>query len=500
MQRKAFELLNQENYQELYDLCVGKVFSNRIELLEHLGEQVDVNSDLLLGKLDIAQKQYDVDYIGTSSKDDNMWFSAEVEEQLSDENVYEIMKVRKLLNQVGLGRFYKGKINLNENLTGDMLATIYTGFMTSEQAYYVIESNGTSLYMRIKNLPKEIFEKIGPAKFLPRVMEIINTTSVKNHKLMVESFALNNGCPIKVAKNKIAVVFEEGESEFVFDDQNRLININGGFGGKEIEPEDETLEVEEDIIEDITPVDLEEETTENDEESFETEDAENIAEEPVYDDIQSEEVATDYAKPEVLDEVNDVVEDINDVENNLVEEVVSEPVLETPLNIQDFPEDVEEVKAVEEKPVVEETININTDIPDVGEEIPESKEEEKNLFENTRIEEPIVEEEKTEEVEGTEIEEASAPVKQNTKTAGEMAEAVLNCSEQSGLFESLGIEDEETIDSVCAEIAIRILQSDETINSVAECVNNACAKFGFEVDLNTATTFASCYYESYVLQ
>ena len=81
-----------------------------------------------------------------------------------------------------------------------------------------------------------------------------------------------------------------------------------------------------------------------------------------------------------------------------------------------------------------------------------------------------------------------------------MAEAVLNCSEQSGLFESLGIEYEDTIDSVCAEIAIRILQSDETINSVAECVNNACAKFGFEVDLNTATTFASCYYESYVLQ
>ena len=482
MQRKAFELLSQENYQELYDLSIGKVFSNRIELLEHLGEQIDVNSDLLLGKLDIAQKQYDVDYIGTSSKDDNMWFSAEVEEQLSDENVYEIMKVRKLLNQVGLGRFYKGKITLNENLTGEMLATIYAGFMTSEQAYYTVEANGTALYMRIKGLPKEIFEKIGPAKFLPRVMEIINTTNVKNHKLMIESFALNNGCPIKVALNKVAVVFDEGECEFVFDDANRLINTNGAFGGKEIEPEDTALEVAENVVEDVEPVLPQEETVED----VEVADAEIEAVEETYEEEQVE--------PEVLEDVVQEPKEIEDVAQEIeeVETVVEEP--EVVANIQDFPEDIKE-DVVVEQPTVEQPIYINTDIPDVGEEVVE---EENNLFENPNTEETVLEENE-QEVENTESNETQ-PIKKHTKSAGEMAEAVLNCAEQSGLFESLGIEDEDTIDSVCAEIAIKILQSDETINNVAECVNSACAKFGFEVDLNTATTFASCYYESYVLQ
>ena len=102
MQRKAFELLNQENYQELYDLSVGKVFSNRIELLEYIGNHANIDSDLLQCKLNVGENQYDVDFIGTSSLSDNMWFSAELEKNIPDEYIKLLIECRKAMKNYGV--------------------------------------------------------------------------------------------------------------------------------------------------------------------------------------------------------------------------------------------------------------------------------------------------------------------------------------------------------------------------------------------------------------
>ena len=510
MQKKALGLLTQENYQELYDLSVGKVFSNRIELLEYIGNHANIDSDLLQCKLNVGENQYDVDFIGTSSLSDNMWFSAEVEEELPDEGVLEIIKVRKLLNQVGLGRLYKGKIHLSQDLTGEMLATIFTGFMPKEQAYFIVESGDISLYVKIKNLPQEIFAKIGAEKFVPRVLEIVNTTKVKNHKLMVESFALNNGCVVKVGKNKVAVSFDNGDFVFAFDDENKLINTNGTLGGKELKDEENeilsseiadeetqdavavlpTEEPVEDIEEVETPLEEPVENVDKPIEDFEN--TEEVIDEPI------EDTENDFVNEEIEDSPENNVEQVaEEVTEEIVEDIVEEPAeekidesAEDIVSIQDFPEDVEEVpQNIENDDKKEVVVNINTDIPDISEESAMEIEEVPSVEENNEVENLE-----------TETEDEPAPIIKRTKSAAEMAEAVLNCSEQSGLFETLGIEDIETINDICAETAIKIMQGDESINDVAECVTAACEKFGFTLDLNTATTFASCYYESYVLE
>ena len=396
MQSKAFKLLNEKSFQGLYDLSVGKVYSNKIEMMEYVGEAMSFDTDLKTCTLKLGEKGFEVDYIGTHSLEDNMWFTAELESQIPDAGVKEIITVRKLFSQIGLGEFYAEKLEVNENVTPEMLATIYTAFMPEQQVYYVGKSGSVSLFMRVKGLPSEVFAKISPVKFVPRVMEIISNCNVKNHKLMVESFLLNNGCVVKVKGNTVVGVFNETEITFVFDDQNRLVKTEGILNdeGKKPEAVEEVPTVEEEKVEETaTPVEetapvvlpevedveepetAEEETPAEDEEVVapvvlpEVEDVEApVVLPPVEESNEETEETEEPIIPTVLPPVEEVepTEETEETEEAETEEEV--PVVLPPVEDTEMP-------TIEEEPVVEAPVVEDTERPVVLPEIEDVEEE-----------------------------------------------------------------------------------------------------------------------------
>ena len=534
MQSKAFKLLNEKSFQGLYDLSVGKVYSNKIEMMEYVGEAMSFDTDLKTCTLKLGEKGFDVDYIGTHSLEDNMWFTAELESQIPDAGVKEIITVRKLFSQIGLGEFYAEKLEVNENVTPEMLATIYTAFMPEQQVYYVGKSGSVSLFMRVKGLPSEVFAKISPVKFVPRVMEIISNCNVKNHKLMVESFLLNNGCVVKVKGNTVVGVFNETEITFVFDDQNRLVKTEGVLNdeGKKHEAVEEVPTVEEEKVEETAPVVLpevedveepetaEEETPAEDEEVVapvvlpEVEDVEApVVLPPVEESNEETEETEESIIPTVLPPVEEVesTEETEEAEEAETEEEA--PVVLPPVEDTEMP-------TIEEEPVVEAPVVEDTERPVVLPEIedvsmPQPAVEE---YEEEAVEEPIIPvvlpavEDTTypNEVEDTEYEEAEETPE--TITADEdddddndeeyqrimdLAEAMLNCSEQVGLFEELGVEDQETINKICTATGIRILNNGDSFETVRDSLIAACERNHVAISEKTATQFASCYIDCY---
>lgn len=545
MQRKAFDLLKEKNFQELYDLSVGKVFSNNIELMEFVGPHGKFDTEFATCKLNLDEKEFAVDYIGTHSEADNMWFSAEIEKEIPDEGVNAIINIRKLLTQVGLEEICESKIETNEELTPDMIATIHTAFMSEKQAYYKAKLGDVSLFMRLNDLPEEVFAKISPVKFIPRVMEIINTTNVKNHKLMVESFLLNNGSIVKVKGNTVVGVFGETEIKFVFDDLNRLVSADGVLndGGKK----EETIEVveapivaeveipevpkmeETPIVEDMEETPVAEETPNTeiaDEEDAiderptvmpEVEDveAENVVEEePIVPVVLPAEDTENLNLDETTDE-EDVSAIMESLEESLEADIEDDEEFTEGIMIDETPEapKTEEAPVVEdivEAPVMPEVENV-TETPSVEIEdvainerptvLPEV--EDVAVSEDVAIEEPTIPvvlpaEEVEETPETIEAEEDEGDDEEYNKILN-LADAMLNCGEQIGLFDELGIEDEEVINKICNLTAIRFMNNGEAPESLVEAIIIACERNGFTVSDKTARLFASCYVDSYLM-
>lgn len=472
MQVKAFELLKEKSYQALYDLSVGKVFSNRIEMAEYIGDYSRFDTDLKTCKLWLDEKEFDVDFIGTSSLDDNMWFSAEIERQISDAGVDEIINVRKLLTRVGLEKFCPAKIELSDKLTPDMLATIYTAFMPEKQAYYIGSSGDLSLFMRINSLPDELFSYISPAHFIPRVMEIISTTNVKNHKLMVESFLLNNGCTVKVKGNTVVGVFKETEITFVFDDKNHLLSTSGVLndGGKK-------------PVEDTEPV---------------AQETQDVLEDTV---LETQETPQENATPDTVEDVNAIEAELEDVKD---EEVVDRPVV---LSAEETEVDAPVVLPEEptETPVVlppQDEVRAMPEIADVDEEQDLPKENEEAVVPLVVPTDPNLE--------IADVDDTPDTIPAEEDTEGEddeefnrivdLADAMLNCSEQTGLFDELGVEDEETIQKICTATAIRIINNGETPDVIIDSIIAACDRNGYTLSDKTARLFASCYIDSYLTE
>lgn len=224
---KVLNLLNKENFKNLFSLCVGKVYSNQLELKEYFGDYKHWETDINLGKLFVDEKEYNVEYIGVKSDSENMWFSAEMEKPIPVDFTKMIIETRKNMFNKGLGDCYYYRKTLREDLTSDMLAIVYVSLTRGDVCYFKGVNGDLSVYMYIKDLPQSIFEKIGSNKFVNRVMEIIQKFDV-NHKLMIKSFLINNNCGVIERDNKIIGLFDDkSEITFVFDDCGRLQEVEG---------------------------------------------------------------------------------------------------------------------------------------------------------------------------------------------------------------------------------------------------------------------------------
>ena len=205
------------SFKNLFSIAIGKPYAFQRRFIEFIGEYKSWNTSVKEGLLQLDDRRFDVEYIGTTSKSDNYWYSSELESVIPDQYVDLMIQTRKIIEKLQIPIIPQGKIELSEAVNGYNLSMIYIAFAPINTAYFN-GSGDTSIYMFVKNLPENIFERLSNVEFPNVVMEIIGTFNV-NAKLVVKSLA---------SEFDYNCVEEDGNLKVLFSEKSQLLfNFNG---------------------------------------------------------------------------------------------------------------------------------------------------------------------------------------------------------------------------------------------------------------------------------
>ena len=230
LKEETLKLLNSYDidFKNVFSICIGKTFLYQKRFIDYIGKYNNWNTNLEEEILKLDDRIFNVEYIGTTSVSDNFWYSSELERVIPDEYVDLKINTRKIMQDLNLGKFTEGKIELKDDINGYNLSMVYIAFAPENVAYFC-GSGDTSIYMFVKNLPEDIFKKMNSIEFSNCVMEIISEFNV-NHKLMIK--ALLNENEIKYSDNQNSIVAKFNDKSIVtieFDNNNLLRNISGNL-------------------------------------------------------------------------------------------------------------------------------------------------------------------------------------------------------------------------------------------------------------------------------
>lgn len=207
LKKETLNLLENVNFKDIFSICIGKTYINQKRFIEYIGKYYKWNTDVKKGILQIDYKKFDVEYIGTTSKSDNYWYSAEVEQVIPNKYKKIIKSVKKEMEKINIKEISSSKIPLKDEINGYNLSMIYIAFAKENLAYFN-GSGDTSIYMFVKKLPKELFRRMTASEFSASVMEIIGQFVV-DHKLLVKALLIENDYPFEEEENKIIAKFSE---------------------------------------------------------------------------------------------------------------------------------------------------------------------------------------------------------------------------------------------------------------------------------------------------
>ena len=232
LKKETIKLISSDNpsFMDILSISVGKVFVFEERLKDHIGNYAHINALFKQGELYLDDKLYLVQFMGSTSPEDNCWFSSEIEKVIPDYYKTTMVETRKTMERMNYKELMEKKIPLHDDVNGDTLAIIYTAFAEEDTAYFC-GVNNISLYMYIDALPDKIFEKITSSTFCVTVPQIISKYSV-NHKIMVKALLIENDIEYEEQGNNIVAKFRNGENSDVnvlFDDLGRIKRVEGSL-------------------------------------------------------------------------------------------------------------------------------------------------------------------------------------------------------------------------------------------------------------------------------
>jgi hypothetical protein len=229
LKKETLDLINLENAtaQEIYAISLGKVYLHQVRFKDYLGGYQKWNTDVNIGKLDLDDKQFDVEYIGTTAPEmDNNWCSSEIEKVIPDEYVNLMIKTRKVLEKLNIKDYMGTKIPMNENISDSEIMTVITAFCPQNVVYFsgVAEDN-SKIVMLVKNLPEEIFKSADSNELNARFLELLEY-EVISQRLMLKALLSENGISFIENENEIIAKFSE-ESVFTYKfNENNFDSMN----------------------------------------------------------------------------------------------------------------------------------------------------------------------------------------------------------------------------------------------------------------------------------
>jgi hypothetical protein len=234
---KTFELLNgkEKSFKNIFSLCIGQVYIQSARFADYLGHYDSWYYDVTNGSLKLDNRIFDVEFIGSTSTNDNYWESSEIARIIPDEYVKLMISTRKIMEELELEELTQSKILLTEGITGILLASIYVAFAPLNTVYFCGQNDNVSVYMFVKNLPENIFKRITFSEFYHFISKIIEDfgTNCIDPKLLIESMLIENDIEYKVEKlsdfeynTLIVAKFDEHNSvKILFGDLDNKVTL-----------------------------------------------------------------------------------------------------------------------------------------------------------------------------------------------------------------------------------------------------------------------------------
>ncbi len=219
---ETLNLLNKSdiNFKDLLSICIGKTYLYQRRFIEYIGKYNHWDVDLSTGMLTLDDKKYNIECIGTTSKNDPYWYSSEIEKVIPDKYVDLMIKTRVKLENLGMPQYLtNSKIALNENINGFNLSMIYIAFAPINVAYFCGKGD-TSIYMFVKSLPENIFSKLKSTELFSLITDITSNFNV-NAKLMIKALLMEMEYNFVEENNKLITDFSpDSKIEIEFDGDN----------------------------------------------------------------------------------------------------------------------------------------------------------------------------------------------------------------------------------------------------------------------------------------
>lgn len=229
LKKKTLELLSKnKDFKSIFSICIGKSWLYQNRFKEYLGKYGSWDTNVKEGVLKLDDKEFSVEYIGTTSNSDNYWYSAELENVIPDNYIDLMMNTRKIMESFSIPFLTEGKILIDREVNAFNLSMIYIAFAPQNTTYFCGSGN-TSIYMFVKNLPNDIFRKIEAREFVAHVPEILSDFDV-DHKLMIQSLLSENDIEYQMDEKSIVATFREDAIITVSFNENGLITgISGNL-------------------------------------------------------------------------------------------------------------------------------------------------------------------------------------------------------------------------------------------------------------------------------
>ena len=230
LKKETLNLLNNDNigFRNIFSICIGKTFLFQKRFINSLEKYNSWSTSVKEGILKLDDKIFNVEYIGTTGDDDPYWYSAEMEKVIPDQFTNLIVSSKKNMEVLNFSKLTEKQIFVVDFINGYNLSMIYIAFAPLNVAYFCGSGN-PSIYMFVKNLPDNIFEKIKPEEFATTIMSIISSFDV-NHKLLVKALLIENDIDFVDNNDNIVAKFNENSNFIVkFNDKGLITNISGGL-------------------------------------------------------------------------------------------------------------------------------------------------------------------------------------------------------------------------------------------------------------------------------
>jgi hypothetical protein len=204
-------------FVDLFSRYAASSFARQLALADLLGEH-DWNLTLSTGLAEFGDGlKFSAQLVGTESDGDSSWLWAWANRQsdIPESLLVRANEARQKLEDVNVPFLRERSFPLSGGVTAHQIAMICSG-LAGDLAYYRGPYDGGALYFMLEGCPESVLGNFAPQRIATVFNELICMFDV-NHKLMVESFFLQQGMPVKISgsiwtagsSNEVVVKFNE---------------------------------------------------------------------------------------------------------------------------------------------------------------------------------------------------------------------------------------------------------------------------------------------------